>query len=438
MSSQDINYPKDSEKSAMLSELKKKRTSIMIAGIIAYLLLNVVRSSGSIILPDVIDVYSLTPVQAGLFAAIFNYTYAAVSIPIGGLIDIIKPRKIMLMSYVSMILGLIIFSYSTHYSSLIISRALLGLGSAGFFPAFTKTVANWAAARDFPKYSGVIMSAASLGTVLSSTPLVMLITGVGMKYSHLILALGCLIICVAMFFVMHSEPESCNLLPQDVIEGREIQKTKEFKNGISGVFAVLRQPRVWFIVSAVLVSNIGGVGSSYAATYMQKALGFTPITSSNIILIVSIIAIFGGILQGWISTKFSIKASMVTYMSLIILSLVLHVVFLPKFTPALALLAMIPQRIGNAMAIACCQSMFRVNVTGKYYGTCVGLYNAVGWAVGSGIFVQIFAGYIDMNYSVASFQKAFFVTLIVTVILAFIGLLSKEEVIPEFAGDTNM
>lgn len=433
MSAPDITKLNTEEKDTMLRDLKKKRNSIMISGIIAYLLLNVVRSSSSIILPNVIDEYSLTPVQAGLFAAIFNYTYAAVSVPIGGLIDIIKSRKIMLISYVSMILGLLVFSYSLDYTWLLISRALLGFGSAGFFPAFTKTVANWAAERDFPKSSGLIMSAASLGTVLSSTPLVMLISGVGMKYSHLILAAGCLIICIVMFFVMKSEPADCGLLSQDIIEGNEVHQTKKFKSNLSGVFAVLRQPRVWFIVSAVLVSNVGGVGSQYAATYMQKCLGFTEITSSNIILLVSIIAICGGILQGWISTRFSIKTSMITYMSLIIISLVLHVLFLPKFTPLFALIAMIPQRIGNAMAIACCQSMFRINVTNKYYGTCVGLYNAMGWAVGSGIFVQIFAGFIDIDYSVASFQKAFAVTLVVTVILAIIGLLCKEEVIPEFA-----
>ena len=113
------------------------------------------------------------------------------------------------------------------------------------------------------------MAAASLGTVLSSTPLTLLVTGMGMKHSMLFLAAGCVIMFGVMFFVMKNEPADCRLLSQDLLEGNEIQQGKKFKNSSTGILLVLRQPRVWFVVAAVLVSNVGGVGAQWAATYLS-------------------------------------------------------------------------------------------------------------------------------------------------------------------------
>jgi MFS family permease len=150
----------------------------------------------------------------------------------------------------------------------------------------------------------------------------------------------------------------------------------------------------------------------------------------------TIIGISGPFIQGFISTKFSIKTSQVMYISLMLLSLILLSAFLPRLTPVTIILCNLPMNIGAGMAISTCQSLFRKNVTTRFYGTTVGLYNAVGWAVGSGVFVQLFARFIDADYSIASFQKGYIFLLVSVAVLALIALVgSKDAVIPVFAGE---
>jgi sugar phosphate permease len=315
---------------------------------------------------------------------------------------------------------------------------MMGFGAAGFFPAYTKAVANWVAGRNFPKVSGYVMAAATVGNLLSTTPLTMLILGIGRQNSMLVLAGACCVLFAVMFFIFRNDPGEVGLPTQEEIEGQTIAKPPKFKSTLSGVLTVVRQPRVWAIVMSVLVSNIAGAGTQYAATYMRMGLGFSNVVAANVIMIGTIIGISGPFIQGFVSTKFSIKTSQVMYISLILFSLVLLAAFLPKLTPITMILCNIPMRIGAGMAISTCQSLFRKNVTTRFYGTTVGLYNAIGWAVGSGLFVQLFASFIDADFTIASFQKAYIFLLVSVAVIALIALIgAKDAVIPVFAGEDN-
>jgi sugar phosphate permease len=428
----------DEEKKRLLKQLSAKRTPILISGVISYLFLSVIRSSSNIIMPTLIREFSLTAVQAGLFGAIYNYLYAAVNLPIGGVIDVIKSRKIMLLSYAMMVASLILFAFSKGFTSIIISRAMMGFGAAGFFPAYTKAVANWVAGRNFPKVSGYVMAASTVGALLSTTPLTMLILGIGRQNSMLVLAGACCVLFAVMFFMFRNDPGEVGLPTQDEIEGQVVARPPRFKSTLSGVLAVVRQPRVWAIVMSVLVSNVAGAGTGYAATYMRMGLGFSNVVAANVIMAGTIIGISGPFIQGFVSTKFSIKTSQVMYISLILISLILLTVFLPRLTPITMVLCNVPMRVGAGMAISTCQSLFRKNVTTRFYATTVGLYNAVGWAIGSGVFVQLFSRFIDADYSIASFQKGYIFLLVSVAVFALVALVgAKDSVIPVFAGEDN-
>ena len=432
----DLLTMSDEEKQGLLSQLRKKRMPILLSGVVAYLILNIIRSSSQIMMPMLIEKYALTTAQAGLFGAIYNYLYAAVNLPIGAVIDIVKARKIMIISYFLMTAALVAFAFSPNFSMLIVSRGLMGLGAAGFFPAYTKTVASWVSAKNFPKVSGYVMAASTVGGLVSTTPLTMLILGIGHTGSMLVLAGISVVLLGIMMFLMRNDPSEVGLPTEDEILGTAVEKKAKFKSTLSGVLTVIKQPRVWAIVCSVLVSNIAGAGAQYASTYMQRGLGFEQVSSANVLMVGRLIAISGPLLQGFISTKFGIKVSQVVYITLVLITVGLLAAFLPQMTPMTMILVNIPTNIGGGMAIATCQSLFRKNVTTRFYGTTVGLYNALGWAVGSGVFVQLFASYIDESYSILSFQKAYIFLFICVAVVAVIALIgSKDKVIPVFAGE---
>jgi sugar phosphate permease len=280
------------------------------------------------------------------------------------------------------------------------------------------------------------MAASTVGALLSTTPLTMLILGIGRQNSMLVLAGACCVLFAIMLFMFRNDPGEVGLPTQEEIEGQVTARPPKFKSTFSGVLAVVRQPRVWAIVMSVLVSSVAGAGTGYAATYMRMGLGFSNVVAANVIMVGTIIGISGPFIQGFVSTKFSIKTSQVMYISLILLSMTLLTVFLPRLTPITMILCNVPMRIGGGMAISTCQSLFRKNVTTRFYGTTVGLYNAIAWAIGSGVFVQLFARFIDADFTIGSFQRGYVFLLISTAVFALVALIgAKDSVIPVFAGE---
>lgn len=424
----DLSTMTENEKTDLLKQLNKKRLPVIVVGIIGYLFLNVIRSSASIILPSVIDKYGLTAAQAGLFVAIYNYMYALVNLPIGGIIDIVKSRKIMLLSYGLMTAGLVAFAFAPNFTWVIITRAVMGFGAAGFFPAYSKAVAAWVSAKAHPTTVGIIMAASTVGGLLASTPLTLLILGVGMTNAMLILAGICIVVFGLMIFVIKDDPQSCGFPTEDEIRGNVLPKAEaSYKPSFKEIVKVITNPRVLCVICGVLCNNVVAVASGYAATWMQKGLGFDAVVSSNIIMFGTLVGIISPLMTGWVTNKFSAKTTQWIFIIGSLSSLFLHCLLLENHTPLTVLLCNLPMVLGGGMAISSTQTMLRKNVGPKYFGTTVGLYNFMGWALAQALFAQIFAGFIDAEYSIQSFHKGYWVTFAVALVFGIITLVGSTD-----------
>ncbi len=424
----DLSTMSEEDKKALLKKLNAKRLPVLIVGIVGYLFLNVIRSSSGIILPTVIDKYGLTAAQAGLFIAIYNYFYAFVNLPIGGIIDIVKSRRIMLLSYGLMTAGLVAFAFAPNFTWVIITRAVMGLGAAGFFPAYSKAVAAWVSAKAHPTVIGIIMASSTVGMLLSSTPLTLLILGVGMTKAMLVLAVICLAVFGVMLFVIRDDPQSCGFPTEDEIRGNVISKAEAaYKPSFKEIVRVITNPRVLCVICGVLCNNVAAVAGGYAATWMQKGLGFDAVVAANVVMIGTLVGIISPLMTGFVTNKFGAKATQYVFVIGSVATLLLHCLFMESHTPLTVILCNLPSVLGGGMAISSTQTMLRKNVGPKYFGTCVGLYNFVGWCLAQAVYAQIFAGFIDANYSIQSFHKGYWITLVIAVIFGIITLVGSTD-----------
>ena len=424
----DLTTISQEEKDTLLKKLSKKRLPILIVGIIGYLFLNVIRSSAGIILPTVIDKYALTASQAGLFIAIYNYMYAVVNLPIGGIIDVVKSRKIMLISYAAMTVGLIAFAFAPNFTWVIITRAIMGFGAAGFFPAYSKAVAAWVSAKSHPTVVGIIMASSTVGMLVASTPLTLLILGVGMTNAMLILAGICIVVLGAMMFVIRDDPQTCGFPTEDEIRGNVVpKKGAAYKPKLKEILKVLTNFRIIAVVCGVICTNVAAVCNGYMATWMVKGLGFEQVTASTVVMVGTLIGILSPLMTGVISNKFGVKTTQWIFVTGSITSLILFSIFLPKLTPVTVVLCNIPSVLCAGMAISSTQALFRRNVGPKFFGTCVGFYNFMGWAIAQGLYAQLFAKFIDAQFSIQSFNKGYIVTLCIAVVFGAIALIGSRD-----------
>ena len=113
-----------------------RRLSFLVAALVSiYAISQFLRNSIGVIANDLARELDLSATQTGLLSSAFFFSFAAVQIPIGILIDRYGPKRTMLATAVLTVLGTILFALASSASVLIAARVLMGLGCSTFFMA---------------------------------------------------------------------------------------------------------------------------------------------------------------------------------------------------------------------------------------------------------------------------------------------------------------
>ena len=84
---------------------------------------------------------ALSSTALGSLAAMYFYVYMALQLPAGLVADRWGPRPLIVWGGLLAVLGSLLFASSASFTGLMLGRALIGIGVAGFFVAYLKLVA---------------------------------------------------------------------------------------------------------------------------------------------------------------------------------------------------------------------------------------------------------------------------------------------------------
>jgi MFS family permease len=126
----------------------------------------------------------------GLLTSVYFLVFAAAQIPIGILLDRFGPRRVQSVLLLLAAVGAALFSVSTEFMSLLIARAMIGLGVAAALTAGLKSIILW-----FPKdrvalLNGYMIMLGSLGAVTATAPVEHLLDWMGWRQLFEILAIA--------------------------------------------------------------------------------------------------------------------------------------------------------------------------------------------------------------------------------------------------------
>lgn len=150
---------------------------------------------------------ALTAAQLGLLTAAYFVTFAAIQLPLGVWLDRHGPRRVQCMLLSTAAVGATTFSLAGGFVSLLIGRALIGLGVAGALMAGLKAIALW-----FPKeratlLNGLFVTFGALGAVTATAPAEVLLDMTGWRGLFVMLAPATAFCAAAIFLVVpdHSD-----------------------------------------------------------------------------------------------------------------------------------------------------------------------------------------------------------------------------------------
>lgn len=223
-----------------------------------YYLSYLFRTINALISGHLISDTGLGTADLGLLTSVYFLVFAAAQIPIGILLDRFGPRRVQSALLLVAAAGAGLFAMSTGLPSLLISRAMIGLGVAAALTAGLKSIVLWFPRERVALLNGYMIMLGSLGAVTATAPAEHLLSWMGWRQLFEILAAATGATAVLIYIVV----------PERVI----VPTTASIPATLSSVFG---DTRFWRVapLSATCVGSAWSLQGLWASPWLTDVEG---------------------------------------------------------------------------------------------------------------------------------------------------------------------
>jgi len=275
---------------------KQKAVTIFLVFAFGYYISNLLRAITATISPELVSEFNLSAGNLGLLGGGYFLGFALVQIPLGYLLDKSGPKKIVSYFLLIAIIGIISFSLSQNFISLLISRALIGAGVGACLMGPLTAYRVWFQDETQQRANSWMLMTGAIGMLSSSLPVQFFLPIIGWRSIFGILAILTLF-CIILIIIFIPNWNKANVQNTSDDKGslKEVWQNKFFKSLV---------PMGFF--------NYGGlfaIQTLWAGPWMVKVSGYTPEESANGLFIIYLSLLFSFLTWGYFVPKFSKNVS---------------------------------------------------------------------------------------------------------------------------------
>lgn len=219
------------------------------------------RNVNSVVFPELIQAFDLTPGTLGLLTSVYFLTFAGAQVPLGMLMDHYGPRRVNATMLLVAAIGGVVFAFAAELHTLMLGRALIGLGVAVCFMSSLTAFALWFPLERMATLMGYMLLVGAVGALSATKPVELALRLI--DWRTLFLALSGLAVCasVAIFLV--------------VPEKRVATQAGTRPGQLAVVAAILRNRGFWSVgLAAIFVQSISlGLLGLWAGPWMRDVAG---------------------------------------------------------------------------------------------------------------------------------------------------------------------
>ena len=275
---------------------KKKAITIFLVFALGYYISNLLRAITATISPNLISEFNLSAGDLGLLGGGYFLGFASVQIPLGYLLDNKGPKKIVSYFLLIAIAGIISFSLSQNFTSLLISRILIGVGVGACLMGPLTAYRVWFQDETQQRANSWMLMTGAIGMLSSSLPVQFFLPIIGWRSIFGILAILTLLsIILIVIFIPNWNKENIQNTHDEKGSLKEVWQNKFFRSLV---------PMGFF--------NYGGlfaIQTLWAGPWMVKVSGYTPEESANGLFIIYLSLLFSFLTWGYFVPKFSKNVS---------------------------------------------------------------------------------------------------------------------------------
>ena len=268
----------------------KKAVLIFFVFACGYFISALLRAITATLSPLLTSEFNLTAGDLGLLAGGYFLGFASMQIPLGYLLDRHGPKKVVSSFLLIAIIGTVAFSLAQSFSSLLISRILIGVGVSACLMGPLTGYRIWFADEYQQRANAWMLMVLSMGFVFSTLPVQLLLPVIGWRWIFgLITILIFIVIILTLLFIPPWKKEEENNNEKNIGSLSDVWKNKFFRSTIPlGLF------------------NYGGmiaIQTLWAGPWMVRVAGYSPLESATGLFWINITMLIAFFIFGYILPK---------------------------------------------------------------------------------------------------------------------------------------
>ena len=195
--------------------------------------------SPSVMSSELMRDFSVTSQTLGILSGIYFYSYAAMQLPGGVMMDYFGPQRLLTIATSICAISTIAFGLTDNFFMACLARLMIGFGSSFAAVGAMKLAANWFPAERFALLTGMMVTIGMLGAIGGEAPLALLIDSAGWRQSMIIMGSIGVVLAFLIFTVAKDVPKKAH--------GHHHASTVEEEPLISSLVTLLKNKQLWFV-----------------------------------------------------------------------------------------------------------------------------------------------------------------------------------------------
>jgi sugar phosphate permease len=238
------------------------------------------RVSPGVMTEDLMLSFQVDACALGTLTGFYYYTYSAMQIPIGSLMDYFKPRRMLCLETILCSLGVLLFSSADSIYTAAFGRALIGAGSAAAFLSCLKLGTLWFPSQTLPLVIGMTVLLGTTGAISAGTPMAWLVHSSGWRHALWFTAfIGFALAILSWLMVRDKAPTA---LEEEIRKSHGDEENIPSDNGIlTNIIEVIRKPQSWLIAlyGFFLYVPLSGFSDLWGPPFLMAVYGFDVATA---------------------------------------------------------------------------------------------------------------------------------------------------------------
>ncbi|MFI4963316.1 MAG: MFS transporter, partial [Legionellales bacterium] len=208
-------------------------------GCLFYFYESLLQVSPGVMSTELMRDFAVTSQTLGILSGIYFYSYAAMQLPGGVLMDYFGPHRLLTLATLVCAVSTIAFGLTNSFFMACLARLMIGFGSAFAAVGTMKLAANWFPAQRFALLTGLMVTLGMMGAIGGEAPLAMLVDNFGWRHSMIIMGVIGICLSILLLIVAKDSPEyhKANSHPN----------TNEEEPVLTSLLALMSNKQLWLV-----------------------------------------------------------------------------------------------------------------------------------------------------------------------------------------------